>query len=71
MSDIQLSVCCTVSFGQLTVQCCKQTLCFGFHFALQFVTFNFQLRYVYHSVGLQLHCHLPVLILQKVSIMLW
>ena len=52
MSVIQL----TVSLVQLTVQCCIQTVCCGFQFALQFVTFNLLLQYVCHSVNCQLYC---------------
>ena len=55
MSVIQLTVSCTVSLVQLTVQCCMQTVCCGFQFALQFVTFNFLLQYVCHSVDCQLY----------------
>ena len=49
------TVSCTVSLVQLTVQCCIQTVCCGFQFALQFVTFNLLLQYVCHSVDCQLH----------------
>jgi len=56
MSVIQLTVSCTVSLVQLTVQCCIQTVCCGFQFVLQFVTFNFLLQYVCHSVDCQMHC---------------
>jgi len=56
MSVIQLTVSCTVSLVQLTVQCCIQTVCCGFQFVLQFVTFNLLLRYVCHSVDCQLYC---------------
>ena len=48
MSVIQLGVSCTVSLVQLAVHCSKQTVCFGFQFALQFVTFNLLLEYVCH-----------------------
>jgi len=41
---------------QLTVQCCIQTVCCGFQFALQFVTFNLLLQYACHSVDCQLYC---------------
>jgi len=56
MSVIHLTVSCTVSLVQLTVQCCVQTVCCGFYFALQFVTFNLLLQYVCHSVDCQLYC---------------
>ena len=56
MSVIQLTVSCTVSSNQLTVQCCIQTECCGFQFTLQFVTFNWLLQYVCHSVECQLYC---------------
>jgi len=56
MSVIQLTVSCTVSLVQLTVQCCIQTMCCGFQFTLQFVTFNLLLQYVCHSVDFQLYC---------------
>jgi len=53
MSVIQL----TVSLVQLTVQYCIQTVCYGFQFVLQFVTFNLMLQDVCHSVDCQLCCH--------------
>ena len=56
MSVIQLSASCTVSLVQLTVQCCIQTVCCGFQFALQFVTFNLLLQFVCHSAECQLYC---------------
>jgi hypothetical protein len=56
MSVIQLTVSCTVSLVQLKVQFCIQTVCCGFHFALQFVTFNFLLQYICHSADCQLYC---------------
>jgi len=56
MSVILLTVSCTVSLVQLTVQCCIQTVFCGFQFALQFVTFNSLLQYVCHLVGCQLYC---------------
>ena len=56
MSVIQLTVSCTVSLVQLTVQCCIQTVCCGFQFTLQFLTFNLLLHYVCHSVDCQLYC---------------
>ena len=56
MSVIQLTVRCTVSLVQLKVQCCKQTVCCGFQFSLQFVTFNLLLQYVCHSADCQLYC---------------
>ena len=46
----------TVSLVQLTVECCIQTVCCGFQFALQFVTFKLLLLYVRHSVDCQLYC---------------
>ena len=56
MSDIQLTVSCTVSLVQLTVQCCIQTLCCGIQFALQFGRFNLLLQYICHSLDRQLYC---------------
>jgi len=56
MSVILLTVSCTVNLVQLTVQCCIQTVCCGFEFALQLVTFNLLLQYVCHSVQCQLYC---------------
>ena len=56
MSVIQLTVSCTVSLVQLTVQFCVQTVCCGFEFTLKFVTFNLLLQYVCHSVDCQLYC---------------
>jgi hypothetical protein len=53
MSVIQVTVSCTVSLVHLTVQRCIQTVCCGFQFALQIVTFNLLLQYVCHSV----YCH--------------
>ena len=55
MSDIELTVSCTASLVQLTVQCCIQTVLW-FQFTLQFVTFNLLLQYVCHSVDWQLYC---------------
>ena len=55
MSVIQLTVSCAVSLVQMTVQCCIQTVCCGFQFTLQFVTFNLLLQYVCHSVDCQLY----------------
>ena len=55
MSVIQLTVSCTVSLVQLTVHCCIQTVCCGFQFTLQFVTFNLLLKYVCHSVDCPLY----------------
>jgi hypothetical protein len=57
MSVIQLTVSCTVTSVQLTIQCCIQTVCCGFQFVLQFVTFNLLLQCVCHSVDCQLYCH--------------
>jgi len=56
MSVIQLTASCTVSLMQLTVQCCIQTVCCGFQFALHVVTFNLLLQHVCHSVDCQLYC---------------
>jgi len=56
MSVIQLTVSSIVSLVQLTVECCTQTVCCGFQFALKFVTFNLLLHYVRHSVDCQLYC---------------
>ena len=56
MSVIQLTVSCTVSLVQLTVQCCIQIVCWGYQFALLFVTFNLLLEYVCHPVDCQLYC---------------
>jgi hypothetical protein len=56
MSVIQLTVSCTVSLAQLTVQCYIQTVFCGFQFVLQFVIFNLLLQYVCHSVYCQLYC---------------
>jgi len=56
MSDVLLTLSCTVSLVQLTVQCYMQTVCCGLEFALQFVTFNLLLHYVSHSVDCQLYC---------------
>ena len=56
MSVIQLNVSCTVSLVQLRIECCKQTVCCGVQFALQFVTFNLLLQYVCHSFDCQLYC---------------
>jgi hypothetical protein len=56
MSVIKLTVSCTVSLVQLTVQCCIQTTYCGCVFVLQFVTFNWLLQYVCHSVDCQLYC---------------
>jgi len=55
MSVIQLNVSFTVSLVQLTVQCCIQSVCCGFQFVLQFVTFNLLLQYVCHSVDCQVY----------------
>ena len=57
MSVIQLNVSCTVILVQLTVQFCIQTVCCGFQFALQFVTFKLLLQYVCHSAECKLYCH--------------
>jgi len=54
MCVIQFTVSCTVSFIQLTVQDCIQTVCCGSQFVLQFVTFNLLSQYVCHSVDCQL-----------------
>ena len=56
MSVIQLTVSPIVSLVQLTVECCTQTVCCGFQFALEFVTFNLLLRYVCHSIDGQRYC---------------
>ena len=56
MYVIQLTVSCTVSLVQLRVQCSIQTVCCCFQFALQFVTFNLLLQYVFYSVYCQLYC---------------
>jgi hypothetical protein len=56
MSAIQLTVSCTVSLLQLTVQCCIQTVCCGFQFSLQFGTYKLMLQYVCHSVECQPYC---------------
>jgi hypothetical protein len=56
MFFIQSTVSCTVSLDQLTVQCCIQTVCCGFQFVLQFVTFKLLLKYVCHSVDCHLYC---------------
>jgi hypothetical protein len=56
MPVIQFIVSCTVSFVQLTVECCIQTVYFGFEFVLVFVTFNWLLQYVCRSVDCQLYC---------------
>ena len=55
MSVIQLNVSCTVILFQLTVQCCIQTMCCCFQFALDFVTFKLLLQYVCHSVDCQVY----------------
>jgi len=54
MSVIQLTVSCTISLVQLTVQYCIQTVFCGFQFALLFIKFNLLLQYVCHSVDCQL-----------------
>ena len=56
MSVVQLTDSSTVSLVQLTVQCCIQTLCCGFQFAIQFVTLNLLSQYVCHSVDCQFYC---------------
>jgi len=41
---------------QQRVQCCIQTLCFGFQFVLQFGTFKLLFQYICHSVECRLYC---------------
>jgi len=53
MSVVQLTVSSIVSLVQLTAQCCIQTVCCGFQFALQFVRFSLLLQYGCHSVDCQ------------------
>jgi hypothetical protein len=55
MAIIQVTVSCTVSLVQLTVQCCIKTVCCGFQSVLQFETLRFLLQYVCHSVDCQLY----------------
>ena len=56
MSVVHLTVSCTVSLVQLTVQGCIQAVCCGFQYALEFVTLNLLLQYDCRSVDCQLYC---------------